>query len=640
MLLPSIESPEDLRGLSPAQLEQLSQEIREFIIAAVKSTGGHLGSNLGVVELTLALHRVFDSPADVILFDTGHQAYVHKLLTGRRYGFKNLRQRGGLSGYPNRTESQHDWIESSHASTALSYAHGLSVALEAKHELIGHGGKRHVVAVVGDGSLTGGMAYEALNNLGVSGQRVVIVLNDNGRSYAPTISRLSTSLTSLRLNRTYLTLRQRIRRLVPRLPRLGKAAYMGIDGFTSVVREMVTPHTFFENLGVRYIGPIDGHNIKAIETTLRSAAEWDGPIVVHVLTEKGRGYEPATSDMLKMHDYKLPPRIDEDAVAPLSYTQVFSEALMGEARRDDRIVAITAAMAGPTGLLPFQEAFPRRFFDVGIAEQHAVTAAAGMAMGGLKPVVAFYSTFFARAFDQASLDVGLLDLPVVFVFDRAGITGDDGPSHHGILDIALSLAIPNMTVFAPSNASEIPVMLRTALALEGPSALRFPKTPPRVLDGAHGEGLRARCLQRGDGSLCVLALGKMAASAYEALRLVSDARRVTLYDVRVLPPDPEMIDDAVRHERVITIEDGTRHGGAGTLMVSAVRGRAQEMGRDFPTTRILGVPRAFLEQHHPEALLAEIGLDPEGIAAAVERLLRDEPEFPRVIPESPRPRFI
>ncbi|MBW4030947.1 MAG: 1-deoxy-D-xylulose-5-phosphate synthase [Acidobacteria bacterium] len=640
MILPSIESPEDLEDLNYAQLDQLSLEIREFIIASVKSTGGHLGSNLGVVELTLALHRVFNSPADILLFDTGHQAYVHKLLTGRRYGFKNLRQRGGLSGYPNRSESQHDWIESSHASTALSYAHGLSVALEAKHELIGHGGERHVVAVVGDGSLTGGMAYEALNNLGVSGQRVVIVLNDNGRSYAPTISRLSTSLTSLRLNRTYLTLRQRIRRLVPRLPRLGKAAYMGIDGFTSVVREMVTPHTFFETLGVRYIGPIDGHNIESIESTLRSAAEWDGPIVVHVLTEKGRGYEPATSDMLKMHDYKLPPRLNNEEAPTLSFTQVFSEALMSEARRDDRIVAITAAMAGPTGLLSFQENFPRRFFDVGIAEQHAVTAAAGMAMGGLKPVVAFYSTFFARAFDQANLDVGLLDLPVVFVFDRAGITGDDGPSHHGVLDIALCLAIPNMTVFAPSNASEIPVMLASALSLNGPSAIRFPKTPPRPLDGHHGEGLGARCLHRGDGSICVLALGKMAASAYDALRLVSDAHRVTLYDVRVLPPDPAMIDDAVGHQRVITIEDGTRHGGAGTLMVSAVRGRAQEMGVNFPTTRILGVPRAFLEQHHPEALLAEIGLDPEGIAGGIERLLRDEPEFPRDIPEAPRPRFV
>ncbi len=639
MILPSIESPADLQALSYEELNQLSGEIREFIIASVKNTGGHLGSNLGVVELTLALHRVFESPKDILLFDTGHQSYVHKLLTGRRYGFKALRKRGGLSGYPNRTESQHDWIESSHASTALSYAHGLSVALEAKHELIGHGGERHVVAIVGDGSLTGGMAYEALNNLGVSGQRVVIVLNDNGRSYAPTISRLSTSLTSLRLNKTYLTLRQRIRRLVPRLPRLGKAAYLGIDGFTSVVREMVTPHTFFENLGVRYIGPIDGHNIESIEATLRSAALWDGPIVVHTLTEKGRGYEPATSDVLKMHDYKLPPRLNDEDVPPLSFTQVFSEALMTEARADERIVAITAAMAGPTGLLPFQETYPRRFFDVGIAEQHAVTAAAGMAMGGLKPVVAFYSTFFSRAFDQANLDVGLLDLPVVFVFDRAGITGDDGPSHHGVLDIALCLAIPNMTVFAPSSAAEIPIMLNSALSLSGPGALRFPKTPPRPFDGHHGEGLRARRVRQGDGALCVLAVGKMASSAYEALELMADAARITLYDVRVLPPDPEMIDDAVRHERVITIEDGTRHGGAGTLMVSAVRNRAQELGRAFPTTRILGVPRAYLEHHHPDALLAEIGLDPAGIAGAVERLLHDEAEFPRVLPEAPRPRY-
>ena len=639
MILPSIESPADLQALSFDELHQLSAEIRDFIIASVKTTGGHLGSNLGVVELTLALHRVFESPKDILLFDTGHQSYVHKLLTGRRYGFKALRKRGGLSGYPNRTESQHDWIESSHASTALSYAHGLSVALEAKHELIGHGGTRHVVAIVGDGSLTGGMAYEALNNLGVSGQRVVIVLNDNGRSYAPTISRLSTSLTSLRLNKTYLTLRQRIRRLVPRLPRLGKAAYLGIDGFTSVVREMVTPHTFFENLGVRYVGPIDGHHIESIEATLRSAAQWDGPIVVHVLTEKGRGYEPATSDELKMHDYKLPPRLNDEDVPSLSYTQIFSEALMTEAKSDDRVVAITAAMAGPTGLLPFQEAYPRRFFDVGIAEQHAVTAAAGMAMGGLKPVVAFYSTFFSRAFDQANLDVGLLNLPVVFVFDRAGITGDDGPSHHGVLDIALCLAIPNMTIFAPSCAAEIPVMLKSALGLATPSALRFPKTPPRPFDGRHGEGLHARRVQQGDGSICVLALGKMAASAYEALELMADAARVTLYDVRVLPPDAEMIDDAVRHERVITIEDGTRHGGAGALIVSAVRNRAQELGLPFPTTRILGVPRAYLEHHQPEALLAEIGLDAAGIAAAIERLVHDEAEFPRVVPESPRPRY-
>ncbi|MHB1088449.1 MAG: 1-deoxy-D-xylulose-5-phosphate synthase [Acidimicrobiales bacterium] len=640
MILPSIETPADLQGLSYKELHGLSDEIREFIISTVKTTGGHLGSNLGVVELTLALHRVFESPKDIFLWDTGHQSYVHKLLTGRRYGFKGLRQRGGISGYPNRSESEHDWIESSHASTALSYAHGLSVALQQKKELIGHGGNRHVVAIVGDGSLTGGMAYEALNNLGVSNQRVVIVLNDNGRSYAPTISKLSSSLTSLRLNKTYLTLRDRLRRLVPRLPRVGKAAYLGIDGFTSVVREMVTPHTFFENLGVRYIGPIDGHNIESLETVLTNAAQWDGPIVVHVLTEKGRGYEPATQDNLKMHDYKLPPRLNDEEVPQQSFTQAFSNALIALASADERIVAITAAMAGPTGLLGFQERFPKRFFDVGIAEQHAVTAAAGMAMGGLKPVVAVYSTFFSRAFDQAHLDVGLLNLPVVFVFDRAGITGDDGPSHHGTLDMALCLAIPNITIFAPSSGAEVAEMLTTALSMSTPTAIRFPKTLPQPFDDATGEGLLARKVINGDGSLCVLAVGKMAPTAYQALRMMGDdAAKVTLYDVRVLPPDPAMIDDALAHQRIITVEDGTRHGGAGTLMVSAIRNRAQELNLAFPTTRILGVPRAFLEHHRPDALLGEIGLDAEGLAGAFTRLLRNEPEFPRPLPEAPRPHY-
>jgi 1-deoxy-D-xylulose-5-phosphate synthase len=642
MILPSIETPADLQKLSYEELDELSQEIRQFIIETVTTnpTGGHLGSNLGVVELTLALHRVFDSPKDILLWDTGHQAYVHKLLTGRRYGFKNLRQRGGLSGYPNRSESKHDWIESSHASTALSYAHGLSVALEQRRELIGHGGQRHVVAVVGDGSLTGGMAYEALNNLGHSNQRVVIVLNDNGRSYAPTISKLSESLTSLRLNKTYLTLRGRLRRTVPHLPKVGKAAYLGIDGLTSVVREMVTPHTFFENLGVRYIGPIDGHDIESIENTLKSAAQWDGPILVHVLTTKGLGYEPAIDDDLKMHDYKLPPRHDDEGVAPQSFSHAFSDSLVALASADDRIVAITAAMAGPTGLLNFEAQFPDRFLDVGIAEQHAVTAAAGMAMGGLKPVVAIYSTFFSRAFDQAHLDVGLLNLPVVFVFDRAGVTGDDGPSHHGLLDIALCLAIPNMTVFAPSTAEEVPGMLATALSMSTPTAIRFPKTLPKPFDGKVGDGLEAREVQRGNGSLCVLAVGKMAPAAYKALDLMGeDSSKVTLYDVRVLPPDARMIDDALTHERVITVEDGTRHGGAGTLMVSALRSRAQDLARPFPTTRILGTPRAYLEQHRPDKLLAELGLDPEGLAAAFSRLLADEPEFAPVLPESPRPNY-
>jgi 1-deoxy-D-xylulose-5-phosphate synthase len=640
MILESIESPGDLQPLSNDELNQLSKEIRDFIIKTVTTTGGHLGSNLGVVELTIALHRVFSSPKDVLLWDTGHQAYVHKLLTGRQYGFKKLRQRGGISGYPNRSESEHDWIESSHASTALSYAHGLSVALEQRGELVGHGGQRHVVAVVGDGSLTGGMAYEALNNLGHSGQRVVIVLNDNGRSYAPTISKLSSSLTALRLSRRYVTWRERIRRLVPHLTRVGRAAYAGVDVVTSAMRDLVTPHTFFENLGVRYVGPINGHNIQALEHSLRNAAQWDGPIVVHVLTEKGRGYAPATRDDLRMHDYKLPAKLNEEEVAPQSFTESFSSSLIAMADLDPRIVAITAAMAGPTGLLPFQARFPNRFFDVGIAEQHAVTAAAGMAMGGLKPVVAVYSTFFSRAFDQAHLDVGLLNLPVVFVFDRSGITGDDGPSHHGLLDIALCLAIPNMTIFAPSSAEEIPGMLATALSMTAPSAIRFPKTLPQPFDHLVGDGLRAREVVRGDGSLCVLAVGKMVPSAYRALeRLGEDAEKVTLYDVRVLPPDPAMIDDALTHERIMTVEDGTRHGGAGTLMVSAMRSRAQDLSRPFPTTRILGVPRAFLEHHRPDALLAEIGLDPEGLAGAFARLLADKPEFAPVLPEAPRGRY-
>ncbi|MEO9181295.1 MAG: 1-deoxy-D-xylulose-5-phosphate synthase [Acidimicrobiales bacterium] len=641
MILPSIETPADLAALSYEDLDTLSDEIREFIIQTVTTSGGHLGSNLGVVELTLALHRVFDSPKDILLWDTGHQAYVHKLLTGRRYGFKNLRQRGGLSGYPNRSESQHDWIESSHASTALSYAHGLSVALEQRHELIGRGGKRHVVAVVGDGSLTGGMAYEALNNLGHANQRVVIVLNDNGRSYAPTISKLSESLTNLRLNKTYLNVRGKVRNVVPKLPRVGKAAYLGIDGFTSVVREMVTPHTFFENLGVRYIGPIDGHDIESLESTLKSAAQWDGPIVVHVLTQKGRGYDPAVDDDLKMHDFKLPPRLNDEDVTPQSFSQAFSDSLVALASADERVVAITAAMAGPTGLLNFEAQFPDRFFDVGIAEQHAVTAAAGMAMGGLKPVVAIYSTFFSRAFDQAHLDVGLLDLPVVFVFDRAGVTGDDGPSHHGLLDIALCLAIPNMTVFAPSSAEEVSGMLATALSMSTPSALRFPKTLPQPFDGKVGDGLEAREVVRGNGSLCVLAFGKMAPTAYQALSLMGEeAKSMTLYDVRVLPPDARMIDDALGHDRVITVEDGTRHGGAGTLMVSAIRSRAQDLSQPFPTTRILGTPRAYLEQHRPELLLAELGLDAPGLAGAFARLLADQPEFARDLPESPRPTYL
>jgi 1-deoxy-D-xylulose-5-phosphate synthase len=641
VILPSIERPGDLRALSYNELNTLSQEIRDLIITTVTTTGGHLGSNLGVVELTLALHRAFNSPDDILLWDTGHQTYTHKLLTGRRLNVAHLRQRGGLSGYPSRSESAHDWIESSHASTALSYAHGLSVALELRAELIGHGGQRRVVAIVGDGSLTGGMAYEALNNLGHANQRVVIVLNDNGRSYAPTISKLSESLTSLRLNSAYVSVREGVRHLAPHLPKAGRAGIAGLHGVTSVVRDMVTPGTFFEDLGVRYVGPIDGHNIESMEAALRNASKWDGPIVVHVLTEKGRGYEPAVADKLKLHDFKLRPRTNDEAPATTSFTAAFANSLVTLADSDNRIVAITAAMAEPTGLVAFQERFPKRFFDVGIAEQHAVTAAAGMAMGGLKPVVTIYSTFFSRAFDQANLDVGLLNLPVVFVLDRAGITGDDGPSHHGVLDVALCLAIPNMTIFVPSSAEEIPGMLAEALSMPSPTALRFPKTLPVPFDGKTGVGLHAREVARGDGSLCVLAVGKMAASAHQSLSLLGDnARRVTLYDVRVLPPDSSMIDVALQHDRIMTIEDGTHHGGAGSLMVSAVRERAQDLNASLPPTRILGIPRAYLEHHRPDALLEELGLDPKGLALAIERLLSDQPEYPQLPPRAPRAPYL
>jgi 1-deoxy-D-xylulose-5-phosphate synthase len=636
MILPLIETPADLRSLNESELEQLSEEIRNFIVETVTTTGGHLGSNLGVVELTIALHRVFDSPRDALLWDTGHQAYVHKLLTGRRYGFKELRKEGGLSGYPSRAESEHDWIENSHASTVLSYAHGLSTAFELRGELAGHGGARRVIAIVGDGALTGGMAYEALNNLGHSGQRVVIVFNDNGRSYSPTISQLSQSLTNLRLHPTYVSARERIRSRLRQIPGVGEIAYSGVHSVTSALRELVSPHTFFEALGVRYVGPFDGHDIPALEAALTKAASWDGPIVVHVLTQKGRGYAPAEEDEVqRLHDYKVGRSlttvtdVDEAGdVKPASYTDAFTRALLTAADADDRVVALTAAMAGPTGLLPFEAKHKERFIDVGIAEQHEMTAAAGMAMGGLRPVVAVYSTFFTRAFDQAYYDVGLHRLPVTLVLDRAGITGDDGASHHGVLDLELCLSVPNMTVFAPSSAEEVGVMFATAMELEGPASIRFPKTPPVALDGRVGEGLKARELRRGDGSLCLLGVGKMTQRCLAAAELLAgEGIDATVWDVRVVSPsDPAMLADALGHRTVITAEDGVRIGGAGSHLIDGLRVLADEKGQVMPDFRILGVPRRFLAQADPETILNRLGLDALGIAASAARALRGEPE--------------
>jgi 1-deoxy-D-xylulose-5-phosphate synthase len=654
MILEHIDSPADLRSLTPEELVTLSSEIRGFIVDAVTATGGHLGSNLGVVELTLALHRTFDSPRDVLLWDTGHQAYVHKLVTGRRDSFPQLRQANGLSGYPNRTESEHDWVENSHASTILSYAHGLASAFQLQ------GSQRRVVAVVGDGALTGGMAYEALNNLGHSGTPVVIVLNDNGRSYAPTVSRLSLRMTHLRLNPSYIQARQRIRHIIRELPGVGDLAYSGVHGLTSALREVVTPHTFFEALGIRYAGPIDGHDIAGVEQALANASEWPGPIVIHVVTQKGRGYAPAEEDdVQRLHDVKVAvastdvrpaeagpsaatdgggdqgadPEVPEDdlgvaAELPVTtFTDAFTRSLLRHAEADPRIVAVTAAMPGPTGLLPFQARFPDRFVDVGIAEQHAVTAAAGMAMAGMRPVVAVYSTFVSRAFDQANLDVGLHGVPVVLVLDRAGITGDDGPSHHGVLDMALGLAIPGMTVFAPSSAPEVEVMLAEALTLDGPSMIRFPKTPaPWVPPGTVGTGLHARKVRTGDGSVCVLAVGKMVTAAEEAARqLEAEGIDLTVWDVRVVSdPDPAMLADAGGHAVVITAEDGVRQGGAGMFIADALRASCPQ--GSAPPIISLGIPRAFIPQDKPDRILARLGLDGAGLARSAREALGARPE--------------
>jgi 1-deoxy-D-xylulose-5-phosphate synthase len=625
MLLESINSPTDLGKLDYDELAVLAEEIRSFIVKAVSVTSGHLGSNLGAVELTLALHRVFSSPRDILLWDTGHQAYVHKIVTGRREMFSTLRQTGGLSGYPSRAESVHDWVENSHASTILSYAHGLSVAVARSSSP-----DRRVVAVIGDGSMTGGMAYEGLNNLGHSGSRVVVVLNDNGRSYAPTISRLSESLTRLRLHPGLKSVRGRIEEALRELPRVGNIAYSGLQGVYSAVREVIEPPAFFETLGVRYVGPIDGHDIAGMEVALRQASEHDGPIVVHVLTQKGRGYGPAEDDDEKcLHDAPVfdpavgPP---EGWAAPRGYTQAFNEAMLDLGERYPNVVALTAAMPGPTGLLPFAARWPDRFFDVGIAEQTAVTSAAGMAMGGLRPIVAVYSTFFTRGFDQANLDVGLHGLPVIFALDRAGITGPDGPSHHGVLDIALCLKIPGMTLFAPSSAQEVPVMLETALSLTGPATIRWPRTAARYVSPEEvGSGLTARLVRRGNSgatdSVCILAVGKMLEAAEEAASLLgADGQEVTVWDVRVIRPlDPQMIADAGRHSLIVTVEDGVRSGGAGSLIADAVADLCES--RACPPVLILGVPVAYIPHGTPELILAQLGLDGPGIAAAVAKAL-------------------
>jgi 1-deoxy-D-xylulose-5-phosphate synthase len=602
-LLDMIQGPADLRSLDEAELIRLAAEIRTFVVDTVSTHGGHLGSNLGVVEITLALHRVFRSPHDVILWDTGHQAYIHKLVTGRRSDFNRLRQEGGLSGYPSRAESDHDWIENSHASTAVSYAHGLATALHLNGE-----DDRQIVAVLGDGALTGGMAYEGLNNLGHSGRKAIIILNDNGRSYAPTASSLGESLSRLRSSSTYRRQSARLERIISELP-LGAYLEKGVDGAKAAIREMFEPPAFFEQLGVKYLGPYDGHDVSSLEEAFRAASEVDGPVVVHCMTQKGRGYAPAENDSIKnMHD--------TSELKDGSYTAAFSEAIVAEGKRRPELVAITAAMPDSTGLLPFGERFPDRLFDVGIAEQHAVTAACGMAMGGLRPVVALYSTFLTRAIDQVNLDVGLHGQPVVFVLDRAGITGDDGASHHGVLDMVLMSKVPDMTLFAPSSHAEVARMLRDALDLcSGPSAIRFPKTMPEDVPGGTGSGLSARRVLAGT-DICLIGVGKMVSAAVGAARRLADeGLAVTVWDPRVVKPlDPEMLADAAGHRLVVTIEDGLRDGGIGAAIADSLSKLAPTGG---PQVRVLGVPSAYLAHGKPDVILARLGLDADGVVDEV-----------------------
>jgi 1-deoxy-D-xylulose-5-phosphate synthase len=610
MYLENIEGPANLRDLDYDQLEVLAAEIRAFVVDAVEHSGGHLGSNLGAVELTFALHRVFESPRDTILWDTGHQAYVHKIVTGRREGFERLRTEGGLSGYPSRSESDHDVIENSHASTVLSYAYGIATARELQDEGEGHG---HVAAVIGDGAMTGGMAFEGLNNLGHSGRDVTIVLNDNGRSYAPTVSKLSESLMSIRANPTYMRRQRRLEAIAGATPLVGDVLERGISATKAAIRDMWEPSAFFEDLGLRYLGPYDGHDVETIEGALLNAQEFEGPVVVHVLTQKGRGHAPAENDTIKlMHD--------TGSIEPGSYTAAFAESIVKLGEVHPNLVAITAAMPDSTGVLSFSDRFPDRCFDVGIAEQHAVAAAAGMAMEGLVPIVAVYSTFLTRAIDQVNLDVGLHGQHVVFCLDRAGVTGDDGPSHHGVLDIVLCMKVPGMTVMAPSSYQELEVMLGDAIELcDGPVSIRWPKTEAvMVTEDMVGTGLAARKARNGDRRLCLIGTGKMLQACLDAAEILSDEGiDATVWDPRIVKPlDPEMLRDAATHDVVLSVEDGFREGGVGT----AIQLSLDDMDSDA-YVKVLGVPIEYYSHAKPGVILERLGLDADGIVVSAKEAL-------------------
>jgi len=614
-MLNQIKSPADLAGLSPAQLSQLSDEIRNFLIEKVSKTGGHLGPNLGVIELTIAIHRTFESPKDVILFDTGHQAYVHKILTGRVDSFDQLRQRGGISGYPNRRESAHDVIENSHASTALSWGDGISrgFSLQGLDD-------RHVVVVVGDGALTGGMSWEALNNIAAAEKRnLIIVVNDNERSYSPTIGGVATYLSTLRVTSGYEKFLDWGKDVLHKTPVVGGPIYDTLHGMKKGIKDIIAPQGMFEDLGLKYMGPIDGHDIGAMERALQQAKEYGAPILVHAITEKGKGHKPAVADEAeKFHAVGVvdPETGEPLAKSGLTWTKVFASELVEIGKEREDVVAITAAMLGPTGLDQFAQLFPDRTIDVGIAEQHAVTSAAGMAFTGLHPVVAVYSTFLNRAFDQLLLDVALHKAGVTFVLDRAGITGDDGPSHHGIWDLALTGIVPTMHVGAPRDGARLRELLREAVDIcDAPSMVRFPKGAVQVDIPAFERRDGIDVLYRGESAdVLMVSVGAMASLAVEA---ASSAYRegvgVTVIDPRWVKPLPQsLIAMAQRYKSVVVLEDGIRHGG----IASSISELFRDSGVNVPLHSI-GVPLDFLEHSKRSEILNDIGVTAQNIARSV-----------------------
>ncbi|MFI9554319.1 1-deoxy-D-xylulose-5-phosphate synthase [Nonomuraea endophytica] len=611
-MLSSIKGPEDVRRLGAAQLPRLAGEIRDKLVDSCARFGGHLGPNLGVVELTIALHRVFDSPRDPIIWDTGHQAYVHKLLTGRLAGFDALKQEGGLSGYPSQAESEHDFVENSHASTALSYADGLGKAFKLRGER-----ERRVVAIIGDGALTGGMAWEALNNIAaIKDLPVVIVVNDNGRSYSPTIGGLASHLSSLRVNRRYEDMLEFVKDKIGNVPVL----YDALHGIKKGVKDVIAPQVMFEDLGLKYLGPIDGHDEQAMEAALRKARDFGGPVIVHALTQKGRGYSPAENhDEDQMHG---PGAFDKstglEKPKPRIWTDVFSEEMVKLGRERSDIVGITAAMLHPVGLAAFAEAYPERIYDVGIAEQHALTSAAGLALGGMHPVFAVYATFLNRGFDQLLMDVALHKLPVTLVLDRAGVTGDDGASHNGMWDLSILQVVPGLRIAVPRDGERIVELLREAVATtDGPTVLRYPKGAlAETIEpaGKLGEMDLLRVAESDEPDVLLVGVGPMAHICMDAAKLL-DAQGITatVVDPRwVKPLDAALVVAAGAHKLVAVVEDNGKVGGVGDAVSRLLR----EADVDVPV-RSYGIPQRFLDHAKRAKILGQIGLTGQDLAREI-----------------------